>query len=860
MGDKLQEHTLSLIDLLNISQFVHASDDVADSMISNVNFLVENANITRWFPDVPGATSKSGGTTNNYYATPAERSYYQSWEDKFGNRIYSFSNWADINITFEEPITRPRILSPLPGAVIDGLTNVSVFVQNNTLDSINSVKLRVYTEAEYANLVVYKIMGPGSTMPQARPDPPDYVFYMNNMGGGIWNYTWAAYVLPDGPIWLDVLVQTESQLYSYNSTRVIISNSAPLAVNALSPANGTLVSGSVELSAQVINSTQVSMVVFAVFDLTLSTIYGNSYLVYQGGNIYSGTWFSHATPNGTYVVAFALMDENGAMAFNYSTIIQVANPQLFEIELLQPVSTLARSPNANIIAVGTGPYPVALMEYSIYQVYYDPNNRYWQNTGYMASGMMEDPNSVWVASFDSTAWEDRVLGFDSNFYDAYYEIEIIATDLTGTQCEFVDRFPLTPMKVPRAEIISPTPYAYCSGIFNITVSVTNLTDALKDVFGEIRRSDGKVMATLTFTLSPNRTLAAAPCFSYMLPNDYYTIAVWGTTDTGAFYDTGRFSPSNYVGFSVEIRSPSQWEITKGTVTIQLAIENYTRLDSINAFIMVEWGYSSISLPGFQYNITSGFWELPWATSLLPDGNYRIECRVRDINNFAVEAVRHILIDNPPSVIIMSPLMGSIYAEYEPIYIDVFIPNGDVRNVELWGNGTYIMDLNRTGGANWGAVWSNTIGWAGTTILQIRAYDLRGNVNDTQLTWVTITLYIPPENQADLYEVKTLNFKGDEQTLFTRGETVDYHSIIRGDIGGNTYVVTAQTDDSLLQGYLTYNETVTVLPGQDIEVFFSYDISSGAPLGIYTVQVIVWTDWPWNGGLCVDFITITFEVR
>ena len=62
--------------------------------------------------------------------------------------------------------------------------------------------------------------------------------------------------------------------------------------------------------------------------------------------------------------------------------------------------------------------------------------------------------------------------------------------------------------------------------------------------------------------------------------------------------------------------------------------------------------------------------------------------------------------------------------------------------------------------------------------------------------------------------------------------------------------------------MSYNETVQVQAGIDTIVKFYFDIPTGAtvPTGTYKVYLTVWTDWPYAGGICVDYIIETFTVN
>jgi hypothetical protein len=127
--------------------------------------------------------------------------------------------------------------------------------------------------------------------------------------------------------------------------------------------------------------------------------------------------------------------------------------------------------------------------------------------------------------------------------------------------------------------------------------------------------------------------------------------------------------------------------------------------------------------------------------------------------------------------------------------------------------------------------------------------------------VNITPYTPLAEHADLYIVTITNSTGHSQDNYTQGQQITYQATIRGDLGGGTYLVTAQTNDPTLYGYLTYNDSVIVFPGKDTIVTFYFNIPAGAevPSGEYIFYICVWTDYAINHGLCVDFISGTFTV-
>lgn len=858
MGPSLQSHDLSLSTLFNIPEIVHASNTIADSLSSDVNILVENANITRISHDIPGASWVQWPSNNEYRVELASRRSFESWNNVFDPNIFDFPSWADINITFSSPITRPIFIDPLPGTVVDGNLNINVYVENSTPVDIQNVEIKIYTDTEFQSIDSRTIMGGSSSMPNARPAG----FYGSQMindddGDGIYNDTLDVSGFPDGQYWVETVIYTQNELYSYNSSPITISNSNPFLINILSPSKDDIITGPFEIVVEVINSTPILQVMGAIADEFAIEGIAQFLLEPRGGGIYAASWGSHGLPNGTYLIAAMAFDMNFNYAINFSVTVEFQNPNVFEISIIDPLDSLNWGP-AVITALASSPYPVTMMQYEILQCYYNPQWNEWSGTGTIASGLMVDPDSTWQTAFDTTFWSYKVQD-GSNWYDAYYQINIWGTDVGNTTSIFIQRFPLAPAPIDFATITSPTPGSSLSGIDTITVEVTNGTDTINWIAGEFRPAYGDTpLEFLSFSINGSGQSADAVINTYPYPVGFYTLAVWGETGQGSFYDEMRVGFSNAQIYSMEVINPEPWEAYSGLMTVQVDITNFTNFEFYDSNVRLGWGDYVASLYPMEYNMSSGFWESQLDTTILLDGEYRVEFSIQDENKYELRAFAYFTVDNPPHVTLLSPAPFMDFVEYEPINFIVQIPDTDMDRVELWNNLTHIMDFTQNGEI-WTATWSDTIGYEGLNLMIIKAYDLGGMLNQNQTVWVNITHYTPPFERADVYEVTITDENGTAQTTFTDNQTIEYHTTVRGDIGGNTYIVTAQTDSPALRAYLQYNESVTVLPGQDIDVVFDFTIVEGAPTGIYTVNICVWTAWPWDGGICVDFIIITFEV-
>jgi hypothetical protein len=1286
----------------------------------------------------------------------------------------------EVNLTFSEPITKMKFINPLPSGTVDGTTEVIVQTINNTPSEIYDLQFRVYTEEEYNRYFKASVMYGGQI--------PEGIYAGQSMqnNGTHWNTTWLAYQHTDGPIWILAYATTEDEIISYNLTKVQISNSNPLSIDVLTPTDNETISDIITISTHITNSTPIQYVICEVKrSLDSQSIIETISLEDQGSGIYSKDWGTYGIKNGKYLLHFKVIDVAGAIAHNYSVYVNTDNTEFFTVQLIYPNDVIDSATNANCSAIGSGPELVKNMYFRIYQDYYMPEYNSWQNYGIIAEGWMIDPDSTWIAVFDSSAWPAQVLDDWSRTTDAYYRIEITAVDIKNTITVYSERFLMGVPAIIPANITSPSNGDWVDGIVEVIVNVTTAGDVINYIDGELRRtSDNQHVMDIEFeNWKLPIGLINGTLYTYAVPNDNYTIIVSGTTQNGGYFeDSITVMFNNTQIFEVNIANPTNYETISGMKLIQLDVTNVTNIKTMWVEIYIDdfgnpgenaggiWGeytynlsmgywekiWGSYGIPNgdyiliarvqdiyevvvestfvyislnniislnldivnpldyatvsgvvtiqldinspyeisdirgwvyqdinnidnfndFYYNPNTGYYEVKWASyAFWNDNDYRIECEVEDINGttthdyvyfsisngpldgiqydiispnpgeriqeewtyivdvdgpadikwvqwwtqdgidnkyfayqglinqkvpwrdssftgnkiypsiiqmqngslmmsyrdsgikvalqnsggwnivysqgvgyesslyqlangtiyliyqdtgnlylasshdngvswnsnpallldngtwsylnpsltqlsngtvilafehrqyvggsrrligiaklddqglpfyqhyilmdnnnnymdpsiyktlnnefviayvnndngkiytsisddnctsfenetlvthdcyhewcwwyapsiiqssdgqyivvcystnspfggamqaafifnssdrmnwgtakplhndtyyynnyidsnpaitqlqngsylvafednnnggiwftrfdnltenglwlvtvntslysddpfrtsyFRIEDVLHVEVDfqitnnweqpdiENPDVVIIQPTFDFTIQEYESLDIVANITDNKIITiVEVYVNGTYLMDLTHNG-TYYTGIWSDTMGWYGYEWIQIVAWDGEGNVNATEAVRVIINQFIPSDEHADLYAVDITNSSGMEQTNYTTGETVEYHATIRGDLGGGTYIITAQTDDPLLNGYLQTNESVILNEGEDVEVIFNFDIPSGSgvPTGTYTVQILVWTDWPWDGGYCVDFIEVSYTV-
>ena len=565
LTDSLSSHTLNISKLLKIPQIYHAPTSAADSLQSGIGsnmgttgVSIQNGNIMAFYPNLPGFAGTS--SFNQYYCLLAQRNPYNSYMGGYQYLTWEQPPLKEVNVTWTEPLYRIRNINPAPGSIVNGQTIVYILVQNNTIFDFHTttVTLKIYTGEEVSMLTLYE--GYGLGRPAGR-----YGQITLTYGGQVGNAlnftgTWLAYQHPNGPIWYETVVTGSSMygsmIYTYNTTKVTISNSNPLAVTPISPTNGATVSDLISIAVQITNSTPIQSVQCTIKDGYELQTYETLTLLAQGGGIYSIKYGTQGLPNGVYLLTYSVRDIYGAIAYK-EIQINVTNPKIFTLKILYPTSELDSASQAVLIANASGPYLTKYINYKIIQGYTMAGM--WSTTGLtMSEGRMLDPNSLWVAYFDSSSWPSTIqpYGTYGPTYDASYQIELSGYDIRSGHALLYAQFPIGTPAVSSAEIIDPQP-TLVAGLFYVWVNVTVSGDRFNYIKGDLRRSsDNQLMDSLKFTYLPNQTLAYAPVMSYCYSNQNYTLSVIGSTMSGTFSDSVQVAFYNTEFLTATLTSPT----------------------------------------------------------------------------------------------------------------------------------------------------------------------------------------------------------------------------------------------------------------------------------------------------------------
>lgn len=103
--------------------------------------------------------------------------------------------------------------------------------------------------------------------------------------------------------------------------------------------------------------------------------------------------------------------------------------------------------------------------------------------------------------------------------------------------------------------------------------------------------------------------------------------------------------------------------------------------------------------------------------------------------------------------------------------------------------------------------------------------------------------------------------GNPMTNFTQGDIVQLNFTVRntGVPFANVLISTVVLDPSGSVAFLSYTYEDFFVGTQETFIL-GYRIPSDAPAGTYTAKVMVFTDWPSEGGVGLDVKTVTFNLN
>jgi len=214
------------------------------------------------------------------------------------------------------------------------------------------------------------------------------------------------------------------------------------------------------------------------------------------------------------------------------------------------------------------------------------------------------------------------------------------------------------------------------------------------------------------------------------------------------------------------------------------------------------------------------------------------------------------------------IIGNDYALFiirscnNKIFHNDFIDN--VRQAFLYpGNVTNMWDDGYPSGGNYWSDYNGTDTYSGP-------YQ-----NITGSDGIGDTPYIINENNIDRYPLmkpwRSLNLKiinltltdqnGNQKTTFLKGEIAQFNFTIRniGSLDLTNGLISVMILDPLNTPIFLCYIFESISQGITKEFIIGYRVPLTAPAGTYTVKVMIFTDWPSEGGTGLDIKTSTFEV-
>ena len=121
--------------------------------------------------------------------------------------------------------------------------------------------------------------------------------------------------------------------------------------------------------------------------------------------------------------------------------------------------------------------------------------------------------------------------------------------------------------------------------------------------------------------------------------------------------------------------------------------------------------------------------------------------------------------------------------------------------------------------------------------------------------------LPPILTANITDLLITDQNGTQKTDFVRGDIVEFHIMVlnTGTIHiTDALIIITVLDSTNMTVFISYTYE-DLFCDITVEIIFGYRISGDAAFGEYTVKAMVFTDWPSEGGICLDMKTAVFTV-
>ncbi|MEM3753316.1 MAG: PKD domain-containing protein [Candidatus Micrarchaeaceae archaeon] len=161
--------------------------------------------------------------------------------------------------------------------------------------------------------------------------------------------------------------------------------------------------------------------------------------------------------------------------------------------------------------------------------------------------------------------------------------------------------------------------------------------------------------------------------------------------------------------------------------------------------------------------------------------------------------------------------------------------------------------------------------SGEGIIVTHAYTSAGNytvtlnVTDSEGAWnttsKTITIYDSGILSVEIKNLMITDQNGNPKTNFNKGNIVQFNFTVEntGNIDLKNGLISVMIlDPSNTPIFLSYTFE-SINPGDFEDLIIGFRIPLDEPAGLYTVKIMVFTDWPSQGGIGLDIETSTFNV-
>ena len=609
-------------------------------------------------------------------------------------------------------------------------------------------------------------------------------------GSDGWTFAWDSSGAADGPVSITATASDGAQTAS-DSISVSVDNLGPT-TTLLTPADGATVSGTVTISADVVDAVGVAQTEFFADGISLG-------VDNDGSDGWSLDWDSSTAAAGPVLISATGSDLQGRTSSDDVTVTVVSGTTGVVVLVVANPGALNAGDTAVRDRIESLGYTVSVVDDAA-----------------MTPGTAAGAELVIVASsVNSFVLGDSLAGIPQPLLVAKPWL-LDDLGLTGP-ISGVDFGTLSAQTVTIVDPGHPIAAGYSGDVTIATRSITN-SFGVPGAAADVISSAGGQPAT--FVYAAGTTLAdastAAGCRIHH--------SLFGSTPT-AFTGDGWGLFDNVIGYAANNCAAPPVDLPP-TVAITAPLDGATVLGTVDivadasddsAVTQVEFFVDAVSV-GIDTDGLDG-WSVPWDTTTSVDGAVTVSATATDDASQTADDSISVTVDNlGPTISITNPADGATVHSDVTITADVGA-DPTVTQVEFFADAVSIgVDID--GGDGWSLLWDTTTVTSGPVVLSATA-------TDTSLRTATDSITVTVDNAAAGFVTMIV---GNAATLSSSD------TALRDRFAGNGYVV-AVVDDN--------NATLADASGASF-VYISSSVNSNVLRATFAPAAVpVWVAKPWS---------------